>query len=93
MVVWTEHHYHVVHCLYAWERIHRASFVSSSSSSETGTGTGTETEMRSLLLPREMGSLHHTVHCVGLLAEGVMAEKRKVNAVADLVFEGCIGLD
>ncbi|KAF2404530.1 hypothetical protein EJ06DRAFT_526608 [Trichodelitschia bisporula] len=24
VVVWTEHSYHVAHCLYAWERIHRA---------------------------------------------------------------------
>ncbi|RDI76968.1 hypothetical protein Vi05172_g13054 [Venturia inaequalis] len=74
-IVWTEHGYHVVHCLYAWERLHRASL----SISETP-----------MLVPGEMGNLNHTMHCVGLLGEGEMVEWRKVNAVAYLVFDGCV---
>lgn len=45
------------------------------------------------LVPREMGGINHTMHCVGLLGEGEMVEKRKVNAVAYLVFDGCVGLN
>jgi hypothetical protein len=75
-IVWTEHHYHVVHCLYAWERIHSASL------SETP-----------VLLPAEMGSINHTRHCVGLLEEVEGAPKRKVNAIAYLVYDGCVDLN
>lgn len=79
-VIWTEHGYHVVHCLYAWERLHRASLLSSSS------------EQTGVLVPGEMANLNHTMHCVGLLGEGEMVERRKVNAVAYLVFDGCVGI-
>lgn len=63
-----------MHCLYAWERVHRAS-------------------LEGVLVPREMGGINHTTHCVGLLGEGEMVEKRKVNAVAYLVFDGCVDLN
>ncbi|TID16021.1 hypothetical protein E2P81_ATG08882 [Venturia nashicola] len=72
-VVWAEHGYHVVHCLYAWERLHWAL-------SAEGGG----------LVPGEIGSLNHTVHCVGLLGKGEVVELRKVNTKATLVFDGCV---
>ena len=72
-IVWTEHSYHVVHCLYAWERIHRAYLKDQ------------------LLLPREMGGINHTTHCVGLLSEVEGAPRRKVNAIAYLVEIECPG--
>lgn len=75
-VIWTEHHYHIVHCLYAWERIHRAGL--------------SETPM---LLPAEIGNINHTMHCVGLLEEVEGAPRRTVNAIAYLVFDGCVDLN
>jgi len=53
LVVWTEHSYHVSHCLYAWERIHRAYLAPENDR----------------LLPSEIASINHTTHCVGLLNE------------------------
>jgi hypothetical protein len=74
-IVWTEHSYHVVHCLYAWERIHRAYLADT------------------LLLPGEMGSINHTTHCIGLLEDVEGAPRRKVNAIAYLVFDSCVDLN
>jgi hypothetical protein len=74
-IVWTEHSYHVVHCLYAWRRIHQAYLADT------------------LLLPAELGSINHTTHCVGLLEEVEGAPRRKVNAIAYLVFDGCVDLN
>lgn len=74
-IVWTEHSYHVVHCLYAWERIHQAYLK------------------QDLLLPKEMGSINHTEHCIGLLEDVEGAPAKKVNAIAYLVFDGCIDLN
>lgn len=86
--MWTEHHYHVVHCLYAWERLHRAALAREGVFwGEEGNGEG-----RGVLVPGEMGNLNHTMHCVGLLGEGSMTERRKVNAVAYLVFDSCVVL-
>ncbi|KAF2434839.1 hypothetical protein EJ08DRAFT_581362 [Tothia fuscella] len=74
-IVWTEHSYHVVHCLYAWERIHQAYLK------------------EDRLLPKEMGSINHTEHCIGLLEDVEGAPRRKVNAIAYLVYDGCIDLN
>jgi hypothetical protein len=74
-IVWTEHSYHVVHCLYAWERIHQAYLK------------------QDLLLPQEMGSINHTEHCIGLLEDVEGAPAKTVNAIAYLVFDGCVDLN
>jgi hypothetical protein len=90
-VVWTEHSYHVVHCLYAWERIHQAYL--GPSISEDGMGYGKQGGRK--LLPREMGSINHTEHCIGLVED--VAKKgvdgKVVNAIAYLVYDGCVDLN
>jgi hypothetical protein len=84
-IVWTEHSYHVVHCLYAWERIHQAYLGP----------TATEDMGKRKLLPREMGSINHTEHCIGLVED--VAQKgvdgKIVNAIAYLVYDGCVDLN
>jgi hypothetical protein len=73
LVVWTEHSYHVSHCLYAWERIHRA-------------------YLGSMILPAELGSINHTLHCRDLLNDA-SAPRHKVNAIAYMVFDSCVDLN
>jgi hypothetical protein len=84
-IVWTEHSYHVVHCLYAWERIHQAYLGP----------TAYEDASKRKLLPKEMGSINHTEHCIGLVED--VAKKgvdgKVVNAIAYLVYDGCVDLN
>lgn len=84
-VVWTEHSYHIIHCLYAWERAHVAMDLVKDAG-EAG---------KEVLLPGEMKSINHTTHCVELLADlGARdADPKKVNAVAYLVFDSCVTLE
>lgn len=46
-----------------------------------------------MLLPAEIGNINHTMHCVGLLEEVEGAPRRTVNAIAYLVFDGCVDLN
>lgn len=73
-IVWTEHSYHIVHCLYAWERGHMAMDV--------GQGTLLPSEMGSIDHTR------HCVDLLDDVGEAA-APAKKVNAIAYLVYDGC----
>ena len=75
-VVWTEHSYHISHCTYAWERMHKAYLD----------------ENNSKLLPSEIASINHTLHCIGLI-NAEQSPKKTVNAIAYMVFDSCTNLN
>ena len=77
-IVWTEHSYHIVHCLYAWERGHMAMNM--------GKGTLIPGEMGSINHTR------HCVDLLDDVGEAA-APAKKVNAIAYLVYDSCRELE
>jgi hypothetical protein len=77
-IVWTEHSYHIVHCLYAWERGHMAMNM--------GKGTMIPGEMGSINHTR------HCVDLLDDVGEAA-APAKKVNAIAYLVYDSCRELE
>ncbi|KIW09344.1 uncharacterized protein PV09_00245 [Verruconis gallopava] len=77
-VVWTEHSYHIVHCLYAWERGHMAM--------NKGKGTLIPSELGSIDHTR------HCVDLLDDVGEAA-APAKKVNAIAYLVYDSCRELE
>jgi hypothetical protein len=76
-IVWTEHSYHIVHCLYAWERGHLAMNI--------GKGTFLPGEMGSINHTR------HCVDLLDDIGDAA-APAKKVNAIAYLVYDSCTEL-